>query len=84
MKAGGAWHEASVLRYNRCSICGLIPPVCPSSVAPIFSFFFHEEYTNRLNKMQAIKERDLGVPALQETLISREAEMVDDIRERFK
>ena len=43
-----------------------------------------EEYVNRLNKMQAIKPRDLGLFALKETLLHREAGMLDDIKERSR
>lgn len=39
---------------------------------------------NRLNKMQAIKERDLGISALQEALLYREAGMLDDIKDRTR
>lgn len=39
---------------------------------------------NRLNKMQAIKERDLGLSALQEALLHREAGMLDDIKDRTR
>lgn len=42
------------------------------------------DYMNRLNKMQAIKDRDLGVSALQEALLYREAGMLDDIKDRTR
>ncbi|CAM9440545.1 unnamed protein product [Pylaiella littoralis] len=42
------------------------------------------EYMNRLNKMQAIKDRDLGLSALQEALLHREAGMLDDIKDRTR
>lgn len=53
-------------------------------VAPSLLAGWAAEYTNRLNKMQAIKPRDLGLSALQETLLHREAGMLDDIKERTR
>ncbi|CAM9326712.1 unnamed protein product [Scytosiphon promiscuus] len=61
------------------TVSSLVKSAVDGSLTQTFS-----EYTNRLNKMQAIKPRDLGISALQETLLHREAAMLDDIKDRTR
>ncbi|CAN0223109.1 unnamed protein product, partial [Ectocarpus sp. 4 AP-2014] len=64
---------------NDGGVSELVKAAVDGSLTQTFS-----EYMNRLNKMQAIKERDLGVSALQEALLHREAGMLDDIKDRTR
>ena len=56
----------------------------PCQFTFLFSTFLWAEYTNRLNKTQAVKLRDLGVSALQEALLHWEAGMLEDIKDRTR